>query len=119
MNAVILIVLGLTVVDACSVVTRTTVSGSCCEVKSRFKFSLLWKSRVYSITNFCEEKDYCAGGGWLVVQRRKDGSVDFDRTWVEHEEGFGDLDGGFWYNLRPLHCLTSQGQWQLRIDFTI
>ena len=127
MNAVILIVLGLGVIDACSVVTRTTVSGSCCEVKSRFKFSSLWKSRVYSITNFCGEKDYCAqgfcdvvsdGGGWLVFQRRKDGSVDFDRTWVEYEEGFGSLDGEFWYGLRPLHCLTSQGQWQLRVDFT-
>ena len=125
--AIISIVLGLTVVDACSVITRTTVSGSCCEVKNRFKFSSLWKSRVYSITNFCGEKDYCAlgfcdavsdGGGWLVVQRRKDGSVDFNRTWVEYEEGFGDLDGEFWYGLRPLHCLTSQGQWQLRIDFT-
>ena len=125
--AIILIVLGIAFVNACSVVTRTTVSGSCCEVKSRFKFSSLWKSRVYSITNFCGEKDYCAlgfcdavsdGGGWLVVQRRKDGSVDFNRTWVEYEEGFGDLDGEFWYGLRPLHCLTSQGQWQLRVDFT-
>ena len=58
------------------------------------------------------------GGGWLVVQRRKDGSVDFNRTWVEYEEGFGDLDGEFWYGLRPLHCLTKHGRWQLRIDFT-
>ena len=37
---------------------------------------------------------------------------------MEYEEGFGDLNGEFWYGLRALHCLTSQGQWELRIDLT-
>ena len=53
-----------------------------------------------------------------MVQRRQDGSVDFNRSWVDYEEGFGSLTGEFWYGLRPLHCLTNQGQWQLHIDFT-
>ena len=124
--AIILIVLGIVVADACPVVTP--INGSCCEVKSNeFKFSTSSKSRVYNITNFCGDCEavaggYCDavsdGGGWLVVQRRQDGSVDFNRTWLEYEEGFGNLDGEFWYGLRPLHCLTNQGQWQLRIDFT-
>ena len=66
---------------------------------------------------------YCdtssGGGGWLVVQRRQDGSVDFNRGWVDYEDGFGSLTGEFWYGLRPLHCLTNQGQWEMRIDFTL
>ena len=66
---------------------------------------------------------YCdgvtAGGGWLVVQRRQDGSVDFHRGWVDYEDGFGSLTGEFWYGFRPLHCLTNQGQWEMRIDFTL
>ena len=113
-------------VDACPVLT--SLNGSCCEVKSnKFKFSTTaMKSRVYNITNFCGDcevaEGYCDaitdGGGWLVVQRRQDGSVDFNRRWVEYEEGFGSLTGELWYGLRPLHCLTNQGQWQLRIDFT-
>ena len=113
-------------VDACPIVT--SINGSCCEVKSNeFKFSTTLKSRVYNITNFCGDcevaaEGYCDaatdGGGWLVVQRRQDGSVDFNRRWVEYEEGFGSLTGELWYGLRPLHCLTNQGQWQLRIDFT-
>ena len=121
-----LIALGIMLVDACPIVT--SVNGSCCEVKSnKFKFSTSLKSRVYNITNFCGDCEltaeaYCDavtdGGGWLVVQRRQDGSVDFNRGWVEYEEGFGSLTGEFWYGLRPLHCLTNQGQWQLRIDFT-
>ena len=85
-------------------------------------------SGVYVIANFCGVKcsntrAYCdttsGGGGWLVVQRRQDGSVDFNRGWVDYEDGFGSLTGEFWYGLRPLHCLTNQGQWELRIDFTL
>ena len=124
-----LIVLGIMLVDACPIVN--SVNGSCCGINSnstKFKFSTIsLKSRVYNITNFCGDceavaEGYCDavtdGGGWLVVQRRQDGSVDFNRGWVEYEEGFGSLTGEFWYGLRPLHCLTNQGQWQLRIDFT-
>ena len=119
--------LGIMLVDACPIVR--SVNESCCEVTSNaFKFSTTsLKSRVYNITNFCGDcaavaEGYCDavtdGGGWLVVQRRQDGSVDFDRIWTDYEEGFGSLTGEFWYGLRPLHCLTNQGQWKLRIDFT-
>ena len=122
-----LIALGIMLIDACPILT--TLNGSCCEVKSNdFKFSTTpMKSRVYNITNFCGDcqavaEGYCDavtdGGGWLVVQRRQDGSVDFNRGWVEYEEGFGSLNGELWYGLRPLHCLTNQGQWKLHIDFT-
>ena len=43
-----------------------------------------------------------------MVQRRQDGSEDFNRTWVEYEDGFGKLTGEFWYALRALHCLTGK-----------
>ena len=43
-----------------------------------------------------------------MVQRRQDGSVDYNRTWVEYEDGFGNLNGEIWYGLRALHCLTGQ-----------
>ena len=120
-----LIALGIMLVDACP----TSIIGTCCKVKNNgFKFSNMpLKSRVYNITNFCGDceltaEGYCDadtdGGGWLVVQRRQDGSVDFNRGWTDYEEGFGSLTGEFWYGLRPLHCLTNQGQWQLRIDLT-
>ena len=76
------------------------------------------KSEVYTMMNFCGVKCYDAevycdtsngGGGWLVIQRRQDGSVDFNRGWGEYEGGFGKLTGEFWYGLRALHCLTGQG----------
>ena len=54
-----------------------------------------------------------------MVQRRQDGSEDFNRTWVEYEDGFGKLTGEFWYGLRALHCLTGQGGWEMRMDIKL
>ena len=54
-----------------------------------------------------------------MVQRRQDGSVDFNRTWMEYEDGFGKLTGEFWYGLRALHCLTGQGGWEMRMDIKL
>ncbi|GAA6225841.1 fibrinogen-like protein 1 isoform X1 [Lates japonicus] len=59
------------------------------------------------------------GGGWTVFQRRRDGKESFDRAWVEYKHGFGDLfspGGEFWLGNEPLHYLTSQGNYDLRID---
>ena len=57
------------------------------------------------------------GGGWTVFQRRKDGSVDFNRGWNEYEKGFGDVQGEYWLGLTSLHQLLQlNGANELRID---
>ena len=101
--------------------------GSCCDQRFHVfsSSSTVKSSGLYVISNFCGNdwftaEAYCdmktERGGWVVVQRRQDGSVDFNRTWVEYEDGFGKLTGEFWYGLRPLYCLTSQGDWEMRMD---
>ena len=103
---------------------------NCCQLGyGRFTFSRKTKpSGLYIIPNYCkddhlEAEAYCdtsnGGGGWLVVQRRQDGSVDFNRNWLEYEDGFGKLTGDFWYGLRALHCLTGQGGWEMRMDIKL
>ncbi|XP_033646208.1 ryncolin-1-like [Asterias rubens] len=65
-------------------------------------------------------KVYCDmetdGGGWIVFQRRQDGTVDFYRTWADYQSGFGDLQNEFWLGNDILRNLTESGQWELRVD---
>ncbi|XP_016143181.1 angiopoietin-related protein 2-like [Sinocyclocheilus grahami] len=56
-----------------------------------------------------------AQGGWIVIQRRQDGSVNFFRTWDQYKQGFGNLDGKYWLGLDHLYWLTSQDTYKLRV----
>ncbi|XP_068105085.1 ficolin-1-like [Hyperolius riggenbachi] len=56
------------------------------------------------------------GGGWIVFQRRVDGSVDFFRDWKAYKMGFGSRLTEFWLGNDNIHQLTSSGTWELRVD---
>uniref|UniRef100_A0A670XTM7 Fibrinogen C-terminal domain-containing protein n=1 Tax=Pseudonaja textilis TaxID=8673 RepID=A0A670XTM7_PSETE len=56
-----------------------------------------------------------SGGGWTVIQHRKDGSVDFQRTWKEYKQGFGSPPGEYWLGNHFIHLLTTQNRYSLRI----
>lgn len=80
------------------------------------------KSGVYMIyipNTTTELNVYCDqvtdGGGWLVFQRRQDGSVDFYQNWAPYKEGFGDITGEFWLGNDNLNLLTANNR-ELRID---
>ena len=62
---------------------------------------------------FCDQTT--AGGGWTVLQKRLDGSVDFYRGWDDYKRGFGNLNGEFWLGLDKIHRLTKQRS-RLRVD---
>ena len=79
------------------------------------------KSGVYAIDPdgqgdfnvYCDQ--VTSGGGWVVFQRRKDGSVSFDRSWYDYKWGFGNLLGELWLGNEYIFRLT-RSQTRLRVD---
>ena len=50
------------------------------------------------------------GGGWTVIQRRQDGTVDFQRNWNDYSNGFGHLETEFWFGNQNIHDLTKPSE---------
>ena len=55
-------------------------------------------------------------GGWIVIQRRVDGRVDFYRDWEAYRNGFGTLKSNFWLGNEKIHAITNTGRYELRVD---
>lgn len=81
-------------------------------------------SGIYTIYPLGYEQDgfpvFCdlntQDGGWLVFQRRQDGSESFARDWASYQQGFGVLAKEFWLGNDKLHAITQQRKYQLRVD---
>ena len=130
-NIITLIVLassvGIVLVYGECLTNDAPIESCCCLGYNNTHFNVK-SSGVYTIANFfgvkCSNtRAYCdttsGGGGWLVIQRRdKRHSTSFHRAWSEYVDGFGDLNKEFWFGLNAMNCLTSKGNWELRIDFT-
>nr|XP_029732726.1 fibroleukin-like isoform X2 [Aedes albopictus] len=89
---------------------------SCSEVQSKIsgKYRLRPDSNKQSFVGFCEQEKF--GGGWLVIQHRFDGSVDFYRNWTDYKNGFGEIGGEFWIGLERLHKLTKDKNVTLMVE---
>ncbi|XP_058496623.1 fibrinogen gamma chain [Solea solea] len=57
---------------------------------------------------YCEIDSF--GRGFTIIQRRRDGSVDFNKDWTQYKEGFGYLSPDdtteFWLGNEKIHQLT-------------
>ncbi|KAL5293280.1 hypothetical protein ACFFRR_011821 [Megaselia abdita] len=54
-------------------------------------------------------------GGWTVVQQRIDGTINFNRNWLEYKNGFGNIAGEFFIGLDKLHAMTTSALCELLI----
>ncbi|XP_058049792.1 fibrinogen alpha chain [Ahaetulla prasina] len=80
-----------------------------------FRITPAGSAKVFSV--YCDQETTL--GGWLLIQQRSDGSLNFNRTWEDYKKGFGSLDvkgrGEFWLGNENLHMLT-QKDTVLRIE---
>ncbi|BFZ04034.1 hypothetical protein BsWGS_07073 [Bradybaena similaris] len=79
---------------------------------SREKF-LLWNK----FPALCDTQT--DGGGWVVIQRRTVGDVNFYQDWDVYKNGFGTPDTDFWIGNEIIHNLTSQSYNELRVDLVL
>ncbi|XP_078340232.1 ryncolin-1-like [Crassostrea virginica] len=74
-----------------------------------------------SLSTGVKKRVYCDmttdGGGWTVIQKRFDGSTDFQtKSWQNYTEGFGNPGHEYWIGNDAIHDLTKSGKAELRID---
>ncbi|XP_070817296.1 angiopoietin-related protein 4-like [Chaetodon trifascialis] len=62
--------------------------------------------------------DMTSEGGWTVIQKRQDGSQNFNQLWERYKRGFGSLNGDFWLGLESIHSLSKQGQYVLQVELS-
>ncbi|XP_010146265.1 PREDICTED: fibrinogen alpha chain [Eurypyga helias] len=104
---------------------RTANTGKDCDdIRQKHTFGA--KSGIYKIkpagsnkvlSVYCDQETTL--GGWLLIQQRMDGSVNFNRTWQDYKRGFGSVDGRgqgeFWLGNENIHLLT-QNETLLRVE---
>lgn len=70
---------------------------------------------MLDLTLKCFVTKKTAGGGWTVLQKRLDGTVDFHRNWSDYKKGFGNLKDEFWLGVDKIFRLTKSPS-KLRVD---
>lgn len=59
------------------------------------------------------------GGGWTVLQRRMDDSLQFNLGWSCYKNGFGDLIGNFWLGLEKIRHIVDPNSCPKNITFEL
>lgn len=49
-------------------------------------------------------------GGWTIIQRRINGDLSFNETWLNYRNGFGRRDGDHWLGLQNIRDILSSSE---------
>lgn len=89
----------------------------CLEIKQKDPSS---QDGVYTIYPDIKKvlKVYCdmRQGGWTVIQRRLNGLENFNRSFVEYENGFGSSNEEYWLGLAVIRKITNENRSELKIE---
>ncbi|XP_065357253.1 angiopoietin-related protein 2-like [Calliphora vicina] len=81
-------------------------SATKCTHKSGYYKIYLPGNKAKQIMVFCDME--IAGGNWMHILRRIDGSENFTRPWSDYVHGFGNVEGEYWIGLEDLNALTNK-----------
>ncbi|XP_077975101.1 fibroleukin-like [Styela clava] len=94
--------------------TNLTLSNAKASSATGGVFDIYPESKENPIRVYCDL--HTDGGGWIVFQRRYDGSTNFNRKRKDYVNGFGEPDKEMWLGLETIHRLTKNGVHELRVD---
>ncbi|XP_019622191.1 PREDICTED: fibrinogen C domain-containing protein 1-like [Branchiostoma belcheri] len=102
---------------------RTNYFSDCSQIHTALSLFNAVSSGVYDImpvgltspiSVYCDQTT--DGGGWTVIQRRFDGSIDFNRPYNAFRYGFGSANGEQWLGLENMYHLTRQNAYELYVE---
>ncbi|KAI8500614.1 hypothetical protein Bbelb_214320 [Branchiostoma belcheri] len=102
---------------------RTNYFSDCSQIHTALSLFNAVSSGVYDIlpvgltspiSVYCDQTT--DGGGWTVIQRRFDGSIDFNRPYNDYRHGFGSANGEQWLGLENMYRLTDQNAYELYVE---
>ncbi|GFS27945.1 tenascin-R [Elysia marginata] len=81
-----------------------------------FPYPLIFPSKqgAFQFPHLCDP--ITDNGGWILIQRRTTGDINFHRKWADYKTGFGYLDNDFWLGNDNIHTITRTGTYELRIE---
>ncbi|CAH1108632.1 unnamed protein product [Psylliodes chrysocephalus] len=102
-------------------IINKNVPRSCKEIQEKGQnksgiYEIQPKSSLRPIWVLCDMDT--KGGGWVVVQKRFDGSEDFDRNWRDYKFGFGNLNRELWIGLENMYHFTGFEVSELLVEIT-
>ncbi|XP_035772761.1 fibrinogen-like protein 1 [Anopheles albimanus] len=91
---------------------------SCKEIATKTSglYNIRPSDTLPSFLAYCDQQYY--GGGWMVIQRRREGILNFTRNWTDYRNGFGEPGGEVWIGLERLHQFTKVRPCELYIGLS-
>ncbi|XP_050085928.1 fibrinogen-like protein 1 [Anopheles aquasalis] len=77
-------------------------------------YNIRGEDQSYSFVAYCEQEKF--NGGWMVIQHRFVGILDFDRNWKDYRNGFGEVDDEHWLGLEQVYQFTKQQDCELLVE---
>ncbi|XP_043915955.1 angiopoietin-2-like [Protopterus annectens] len=77
-------------------------------------YTLNYPNSTETVKAFCDMETN--GGAWTVIQHRKDGTVDFRKTWREYKTGFGNPANEYWLGNEFIHQITTSNSYIMRVQ---